>query len=70
MKDHFGKFIMRPKNVRPRSLGQAPDSDTKTSKKCHLAWLLVTSLASFTAWKVSKWHSSYEELQRREELGV
>jgi len=63
VRDHFRPFLIGKK--RPSRFGGfGADAGKKSNVKTHLMWLIVASGASVAAWKVSKWHSSYEEMQK------
>jgi len=63
VRDHFRPFLIGKRPSKPRSFKGLGEG--KTAMKTHILWLLVASGASVAAWKVSKWHSSYEEMQQK-----
>jgi len=67
MRDYFREFLINPNRAHLGNVatGNPPSKIAGNGKsaplRVHLAWAGGTALAAGLAWKLSKWHTAFEE---------
>jgi len=60
-RDHFKQFMLPPGQAQ----GLGSFGTTNTPVTTYLKWIIALGGTSYASWKLSKWHSSYEQDQHR-----
>ena len=65
MRDYFREFLLNPNRSHLGNVALGAVSATGKARsvplRVHLAWAGGTALAAGLAWKLSKWHTAFEE---------